>query len=463
MKEPTAVIIGRINVGKSALFNCLTESGKALVSEIPGTTRDYNLAKVSWRTKTFSLIDTGGVNIDTLKDSIQAILFSKKKEKKLLKINSIEKEILQQTKKALAKADLILMVVDGQAGILPEDKELALILKKLNKIIFLVCNKIDNPKYRYQTNEFFKLGLGKPFAVSSINGSGTGDLLDEVIKKIKGQKGRPKKETEQKPIKVGVVGKPNVGKSSLVNKILGEKRVIVSPIAQTTREPQDTEIIYKDQKIILIDTAGLRKKAKIEPGLEKITTKKTLGVINHADVILFTTEVNEPLGKQDSFLGGLIKDSGCGIIIVTNKWDLIIDKTEKIDHKIITDYQRHFSYLAFAPIIFISAKTGKNVEKILDLVLEVAQERKKEILKNDLEKILKKIVKQQNPVKAWGQKRPHIYDLKQTRTNPPEFTVFVGSEQSIHFSYLRFIENQLRQNFGFIGVPVTIKVKAIKG
>jgi len=190
---------------------------------------------------------------------------------------------------------------------------------------------------------------------------------------------KSKKVEKSEPIRVSIIGKPNVGKSSLVNKILGEKRVIVSPFPQTTREPQDTEITYKNKKIILIDTAGLRKKARIEPGLEKMTTKKTLGVLNHADVVLFMTEANEPLSKQDSYLGGLIKDSGSGIIIITNKWDLIDEKTEKTDNKIINYYQYHFPYLAFAPIIFISAKTGKNVEKILDLVLEVAQERTKKI------------------------------------------------------------------------------------
>lgn len=462
MKLPTVVIIGRINVGKSALFNRLTETGKALVSPVPGTTRDYNISQVSWQRKTFNLIDTGGVNIDILKHSIQALLPGKK-SKKLLGINTIEKEIISQTKEALAKADLILMIVDGRAGLLPEDKELALILKKIKIPVLLVCNKIDNPRHRHQINEFFKLGLGQPWPVSAINSSGIGDFLDELVKLIKGQPGRPKKIEKESAIKVAIVGKPNVGKSSLVNAILGEKRVIVSPIPQTTREPQDTEIDYHRQKIILIDTAGLRKTAKIEPGsLEKMATKKSLAMINSADIVLLVTEANQPLAKQDQHLAGLIKDSKIGIIIIANKWDLITEKSKNFDKQIINHYQRYFPHLAFAPIIFISAKTGHNVDKILDLILAVDQERKKEIPQEELEKILKKLVKKHWPAQAKGLKRPHIYSIIQTWINPPEFTVTIGPSQTIHFSYIRFIENQIRQNFGFTGVPVKIKVKTLK-
>jgi len=455
---PAVVIIGRINVGKSSLFNRLTETGKALISPIPGTTRDYNLGQVDWRKKTFQIIDTGGINIDTLKNSIQTLLTDKKQPKSMT-ADVIEQEIVIQTKKALEKADLVLLVADGQAGLMSEDKELAMVLKKLQKPTILVCNKIDNQKYQHQTAEFFKLGLGKPWPVSAINGSGTGDLLDELVKKIKGSPGRPKKTDIPDTVKVALIGKPNVGKSSLLNKILNEKRVIVSDIPQTTREPQDTEISYQGKNIILIDTAGLRKKAKIEPGLEKMATRKTQQVIKSADVILLITEVDKTLTKQDSYLAGQIKDVRSGIIIVANKWDILADKDPAIDTKIINSYQRHFPYLAFVPIIFISAKTGRNVDKILDLILAVAKEKQKQVSDQDLEKILKKLVKKHWPSQAKGQNRPRLYSLAQTRFNPPEFTIMIGQNQSIHFSYLRFIENQLRENFGFLGVPVKIKVK----
>jgi len=383
-------------------------------------------------------------------------------KKTKIKITSIEQEIIEQTKEALKKADLIIMVVDGQAGLLPEDKELALVLKKLKTPTVLVCNKIDNQKYQYQINDFFKLGLGNPYPVSAVNGSQVGDFLDELIKKMKWPVGRPAKQVEKSGIKVAMIGKPNAGKSSLVNQILGEKRVIVSDTPQTTREPQDTEIIYKGQKIILIDTAGLRKKANIKPGLEKQATKKTITTIKKADIILLVTESDKALAKQDSHLAGLIKDSGAGIIVIANKWDLIEDKDEKIDSKMMHYYQQQFPFLSFAPLIFISAKTGKNVDKILDLILQINEELNKKIPEEKLLEVLKTAVKKHRPVKAKGEKRPHIYAIKQTRIAPPEFLVIIGQDESLHFSYLRFIENQIREHFGFSGVPVIIKVRNIK-
>ncbi|MFA6410249.1 MAG: ribosome biogenesis GTPase Der [Candidatus Buchananbacteria bacterium] len=460
-KLPTVVIVGRINVGKSSLFNRLTETHKALISEVEGTTRDYNLGQVAWRNKTFELIDTGGVDIEALKNSIQAILPTKK-NKAFFQTNLIEAEIIQQTKTALKKADVILMVTDSQSGLMPQDKELALVLKKTNLPIMLVCNKTDNQKWQQQSGDFFKLGLGKPYLVSAANGSGTGDLLDDLIKKFKAKRGRPKKELIIKPIKVAIIGKPNVGKSSLVNKILGENRVIVSPIPQTTREPQDTEFFYQDKKIILIDTAGLRKKAKIEWGLEKMSTKRTLKMVKIADVILFVTEVDRALTVQDSYLGGLIKDSGAAMILVGNKWDALGDKDDKSDKQAKEFYQAHFPYLNFVPIIFVSAKTGKNVEKILDLIVEASEQRQKEVPEKDLKELMKKIVRYHHPAQAKGEKRPFLREITQTKVNPPEFTVTIGQDQSLHFSYLRFIENQIRYNFGFLATPIRIKVKTPK-
>ncbi|MFA6322744.1 MAG: ribosome biogenesis GTPase Der [Candidatus Buchananbacteria bacterium] len=459
-KLPTVVIVGRINAGKSSLFNRLTEGGKALVSDIPGTTRDYNKGKVSWRTKTFELIDTGGVDIDILKNSIQALL-PEKKIKKLFFGKAIEKEIIKQTKAALIKADMVLMVVDGQAGLMQQDRELALVLKKFKKPIILACNKIDSPKWQASSHDFFKLGLGRPYAVSAANGSGTGDLLDELIKKIKGQRGRPKI-NDERPIKVAIIGKPNVGKSSLVNQILGEERVIVSEEPHTTREPQDTEIIYNDRKILIFDTAGLRKRAKIERGLEKMSTSRSLGLIKSADIILFITEVDKPITAQDSHLAGLIKDSGAGLILVGNKWDRLEEKTEKIDGQIRSYYQRAFPFLSFAPLVFISALTGRNVQNILDVVLAVDENRNRLVEENELEKIIKILVRRQRPVQAKGQKSPHIFAIKQVKTHPPEFVVSVNEEDTLHFSYLRFIENQIREKFDFLGVPVKIKLETFK-
>jgi GTP-binding protein len=361
----------------------------------------------------------------------------------------------------LEKADLILLVVDGQTGILPEDKELALVLQKLDKPVLLVCNKIDAPRHAHQVNDFFALGLGVPYPVSAASGSGTGDFLDVLIKKIKWPIGRPKKEVADDSIRVAIIGKPNAGKSSLVNKILGEKRVIVSPVAQTTREPQDTTITYKNREITLIDTAGLRKKGKIKPGLEKMATDRTTNMLNAADVVLLVTEVDKPLSRQDSHIAGDIKSSGAGIVLVLNKWDLVDDKDDKSDNRVKKYYQTHFPFLSFVPIIFTSAETGKNVDKILDQILEVEAEKQKEIPSEKLEEIIQSLIRKHKPMQAKGPSRPKIKSLTQTGVNPPEFTVTVGPRQSVQQSYLRFIENQLRYNFGFSGVPVIIRVRTL--
>ena len=459
-KLPLVVIVGRINVGKSAIFNRLTDSTKALVSSIPGTTRDYNLGQVDWRKKTFQLIDTGGINVDILKNSIQELL--NKKSFKKSTVEEIDQEIVNQTKAAVSKANLILMVVDGQAGLLPEDKELALVLKKLKTPIILACNKIDKQKFVHNINDFYKLGLGEPFRMSAASGSGLGDFLDEVVKKIKWPRGRQAKATEDNSIKVAVIGKPNVGKSSLVNKILGEKRVIVAKTPHTTRDPQDTYLTYKNQPITLIDTAGLRKKAKIESGLEKISTKKTFEQARAADVILLITEVDQSLAKQDAALAGIIKGLGAGVILVTNKWDLLGNTSEKTATEVSRLYKQHFPFLKFAKMIFVSAKTGKNVEKILDGVLEVYAEKIRIIDQKNLEKAFGGWIKKHRPMKGRGTRYPHLYGIRQTYSNPPEFTVTIGQDENLHTSYIRYLENQIRNDFGFSGVPVKIEVRNLK-
>ena len=459
-KIPRVVIIGRINVGKSALFNRLSDSRQALVSPRAGTTRDYNQAEVSWRDKKFLLLDTGGVDSNLIHDSLLSL--AAKKPQPPLTADQLEMAIVNQTKVALAKADLILLVTDARTGLMPAEKKLALALKKIKLPVIVVCNKVDNQKYRAAVSEFFKLGLGQPAAVSASNGSGTGDLLDLIVKKIKAPAGRPKKIQNSALIKVAIIGKPNVGKSSLVNKILGEPRVIVSPLPQTTREPQDTLIHYHDQAISLIDTAGLRKKAHVEPGLEKQITKKTLAVIEQAEVILLVTEVQTPLTSQDLRLAGLIKEAGAGIIILANKWDLLQEKSEKIGQEMTNYYRRSLPFLQFAPLVFVAAQTGLNVEKILNLTIKVGQERQKKIEKPALMRLITQATQKQSPVQAQGSFRPKIYQLEQTDTAPPEFTITIGQQQSLHFSYLRFLENQLREQFGFSGTPIKLKIKRIK-
>ena len=459
MKPMTSVVlVGRTNVAKSALFNRLTETTKALVSKTAGTTRDYNRAAVSWNSKTFELIDTGGVDIETLHHSIEALI----KRRPVTGGDEIERAIIRQTKHALEHSGLVLMVIDTQAGLLPADRQLALILKKLGRPVLLVSNKADNMALRHQTSEGFTLGLGTPFGVSAINGSGSGDLLDEIAQRIKAPRGRKPAAPGADSIAVAVIGKPNVGKSSLVNQILGEERVIVSASPHTTREPQDTDLTYHDQPITLIDTAGLRRQKNAADTVEKMAVRKTLATIRQANVVLLVTDISQPLTVQDSRLARLVQDAKVGVIIVANKWDLLTEKTPTIDTTMIRLYQRFFPSFDFAPLAFVSAKTAKNVGKLLDLVVTVDANRRREVPAEKLEAVLKALVKKHRPAQAKGPRRPRLYQLQQTKTGPPVFTVTVGSEQSIHRSYLRFIKHQLRQAADFTGVPLTIDVKAEK-
>ncbi|OGY47795.1 MAG: ribosome biogenesis GTPase Der [Candidatus Buchananbacteria bacterium RIFCSPHIGHO2_01_FULL_47_11b] len=455
MPLPRIVIIGRTNVGKSALFNRLTESTRALVSPVAGTTRDFNTAAVEWQGKRFQLIDTGGVDVESLKNAIGSLLTP---DRTTAQNNQqfIEQSIIVQTKQTINGAALLLFVVDTKTGPLPTDQQLATVLRRIKTPTLLVCNKADSPRLRNSVGEFFSFGFGQPLPVSAASGSGSGDLLDEITKRIKSQRVSASL-VSQRPIRIALIGKPNVGKSSLINALSGEQRMIVSPLPQTTREPQDIEIEHRDTPLLLIDTAGLKRRSKIARGLDLLSSKKTLAVLRKIDVALLITDVSEPLGKQDARLAGLITDSGVGIIIVANKWDLL-EATPKADQIVTSAYQRALPFLKYAPIAFTSALTGRSVDKILDLIVEVAKNRQTKIDQAQLDSLIDQAVQQKRPVQAKGLLRPKIYNFTQTGTNPPEFTITVGFNQSLHFSYLRFIENQLRQTFSLVGTPIRIKV-----
>lgn len=457
---PLVVIFGRTNVGKSTLFNCLTEKKRALVSDIEGTTRDSNIEEVNWRDAKIDLIDTGGIM------DIEFLL------KKRSETNDIEARVQEQAREYIKKADIILFVVDSFTGVLPQDKQMALLVKKIvskpNKII-LVANKADAPKQRKEISEFHKLSLGEPIPVSAATGSGTGDLLDIVLqrlKELKVKKVKSEAEEEVKTIDVCVIGKPNVGKSSLLNSILGEDRVIVSPIAHTTREPQNTFLHYNDRVIKLVDTAGLskagQKNAKHKKDritsvedLTKIGMAKSLGALNHSDIALFIIDINEPITHQDQKIVQEIIEHKKSLIIIANKWDLVPEK----DTKKYTEYiQGSFPFARWANIQFTSALTGEKVKKILDLILQIHEERQKEITDSQLNTFMMALVKIHRPSKGKGTKHPRIHKFVQTKSNPPQFTLRIGSKEDLHFSYVRFIENRLREKFGFTGTPITIRV-----
>jgi len=355
---PTAVLVGRVNVGKSTLFNRLTETTHALVSDIPGTTRTRNVGTVHWRGKSFQLVDTGGLTFD--------------------ETVPLEKDIIEQTETAIKSADLILFVVDLQDELLPQEKELAKhLLKKYrgNKQIILIGNKADSAGIRQNiyNQEWQKLGLGLPTPVSATNGSNIGDLIDLIYKSLAKSKKRPKVEVEKTALKVAIIGKPNVGKSSLFNKLIGEPRVIVSDMPHTTREPHDTLIEMDGARIIFVDTAGIRRKTKVAGELERQGIGKSLDAINRSDIVLFVLDAAEPISDQDKQLGGFLEEHAKSVILVINKWDLAEDNEDGFRNEVKERIYKYFPHLSYAPIVFVSAKTEYRVHQIFPLIKQAAE------------------------------------------------------------------------------------------
>ncbi len=442
-KLPKVVLIGRANVGKSTLFNRLTEKKKAIVSLIPGTTRDRNYADIFWQGCSFSLVDTGGLD--------------------LIHDQSLAEAIIKQSQTALIEADLIIFLVDLKSGLMPQDKVIARLLRPRQKNLLLVANKADNERLKKQLADFYQLGLGEPVPVSAGNGSGTGDLLDLITKRLKGLKKKSKpEEMLNAPIKLAIIGKPNVGKSSLVNAILGEDRMITGAKPYTTRDAQDINLTYQGQNYTLIDTAGIRKQNKIGPGLEKESVAQALKSVAQADVTLLVTDVNQKLTKQDQHLSEVILQSRTSLMIIANKWDLIPAKDDQTINRFTKYYRRFFPYLSFAPIIFTSALRKQRLKNILDLTKKVYQERFTEIPEPELAQFFKAVLKKQPPARGKGTKKPVLYGLKQTGVNPPRLEIVKDYQSDLHFSYFRFIENQLRENFSFLGTPIIINVRRLK-
>jgi len=447
-KLPLVAICGRTNVGKSTLFNCLIEKKQALVSDISGTTRDSNFGLVEWNNSAFDLVDTAGlVNWRHLKEA-------------KIKGDDIETQAQKQAKNYLNKANLILFIVDTKAGLTIEDRELAKVIKTIAKYkekTILVANKIDSFNLAPEAAQFNKLGLGEPILVSAVSSLGTGDLLDIVVDLIDKQKKFHAfiKEKKAKTIDVCLLGKPNVGKSSLLNAILGYERAIVSPVAHTTREPQNIELEYKNEIINLVDTAGISKQGKKSNGLEKAGIFKSLQSLDKADIALLVLDISEPLTHQDLKIVQEIVERGKSLVFIANKWDKIENRDPKKWKEFLYD---KMPFATWAPIQFISAKTGEKVHKILDLIIEINAQRKIQISESQADKFLKKIVKIHKPAKGKGLKAPRIYEFKQIRSNPPAFVLRIGPNDDLHFSYVRFVENRLREKLNLVGTPITIKV-----
>lgn len=444
-KLPKIAIVGRANVGKSTLFNRIIEQRKALVSAMAGTTRDRNIGVGEWRGQSFELIDTGGLDIDLSEETHQ----------------DIAKGVIRQAMGAIKSADLILFVIDLNDGATPSDKKLAKELINLdykNKIL-LVGNKAETAKDKKYDQSVYKLGFGEPIFISAASGSGVGDLLEIVLTRIENVE-IPEVAEKNKPIKVVLLGKPNAGKSSILNSILGEERVIVSPIAHTTREAHDTEFHYNNKDYIIFDTAGMRRKSKMDKeGLEKKSVGKSIDAIHNCDVAVLVTEVNKNIDMQDKKITQEILESGKSVIIVANKWDLIEDKDTATINKFVDYYRLAFPYLWWAPLIFVSAKENLRTKKILDLITEVVEARKITISDSQLDKFLKQKIKQHKPARGKGLKNPYIYEIHQVKSDPPKFEIVVNDPLILHFSYIRFLQNNLREQFKVIGTPIQIELK----
>jgi len=453
---PQVVIFGRTNVGKSTIFNCLLEKQQAIVSDIAGTTRDANSGAVEWRGKRFELIDTGGIiNLDNFLGT------SGKREQ----ADQIQKKIEEQARIYLDRAALILFVVDAKDGILPVDRQLSNLLKKILKDnvnnILLVTNKVDNyRRQKGQVIDFHKLALGEPIAISAATGSGTGDLLDVIVEKLPETTTTTEEEEETEEIKVIIIGKPNVGKSSLLNSVLGEERVIVSPIPHTTREPQDTIIVYKEKTIRLIDTAGISRKGrqiayktKHAGQLEKVGIEKSLKSLDKADIALLVLDINDEITHQDAKIVEEIVDRQKSLIIVGNKWDLVETRDVK---KHTREIFSHLPFAQWAPILFLSAKTGAKTKHVLETIVTVSEQRQKEISASILNTFLMKLVKLHRPTKGKGTVYPRIRRFEQCGVNPPVFQVRIGAKENLDKSYTHFIANRLREKFGFLGTPIRV-------
>lgn len=445
---PTVAIVGRTNVGKSTLFNCLIEKKKALVSSIAGTTRTSNIDTFLWRGKKFRLIDTGGVDFD--------------------KTNLLEIEIKKQIKTAFQETNAILFLVDLQAGFLPQEKIWAKELRHLKVPLLLVGNKADSQRFRQNVYnpEWLKLGLGVPLPISAVNGTGVGDLLDKVIEKIDLPNHKISQENsfnDLSPIYVSILGRPNVGKSTLFNALIGEERVIISPIAHTTRESHDTLIIKDKEPYLFVDTVGLRKRSRQDRGLEREGVAQAENSLGNSNLALLVLDANEPFTAQDKDIINMISEkSRKGLIIVVNKWDLIDDKYVELQNEVKERLYRYFPPLCFAPIIFVSGKTHQNVEKIFPLIKQVAANCKKKIDNRTLDDFLKKLIRYKTPLTGKGVRHPKIYALRQVDVEPPTFEVTIKQKTSLHDSYLRFMENKLREYFDLLGTPVVVYVRKIK-
>lgn len=437
MSKPIVAIVGRPNVGKSTLFNYIGQKRVSIVEDMPGVTRDRIYLDAEWLDREFTMIDTGGIELE----STDKILTSMRYQAKL----------------AIEEADAILFIVDGKVGLTSADEAVAIILRNTRKPVIVVVNKVDNMQKANEIYEFYNLGLGDPIAISAANALNIGDLLDEVVKCLPNEE-IIEEDTEK--IKVAIIGRPNVGKSSLVNILVGEERVIVSDVAGTTRDAIDTHFTKDDTEFILIDTAGMRRKAKVELPVERYSVMRALRAVDRSDVVLMVIDAVDGVTEQDKKIAGYAHDAGKACVIIVNKWDLV-EKDSKTTLRYTEDIRTELAFMQYAPVLFVSALTKQRVSRITELIKFVADQHTMRVATSVLTQVIEDAVSINPPPSQHGQ-RLKIMFTTQPNVKPPTFVFFVNDPEIMHFSYLRFLENKLRERFGFEGTPLKLVVRGRK-
>ena len=437
MSKPILAIVGRPNVGKSTLFNYIGQKRVSIVENIPGVTRDRIYLDAEWLDREFTMIDTGGIEIESNDKMLTAMRY--------------------QAKLAIDEADAILFIVDGKVGLTSADEEVAIILRNTRKPVIVAVNKVDNMQKANEIYEFYNLGLGDPIAISAANALNIGDLLDEVVKRLPNDE---VVEEDNETIKVAVIGRPNVGKSSLVNRLVGEERVIVSDVAGTTRDAIDTHFTKDDTSFVLIDTAGMRRKAKVELPVERYSVMRALRAVDRSDVVLIVIDAVDGVTEQDKKIAGYAHDAGKASVIIVNKWDLL-EKDGKTSLRYTENIRTELAFMQYSPVLFISALTNQRVSRVTELIKFVAEQHTMRIATSVLNQVIEDAVSINPPPSQFG-RRLKIYFTTQPNVKPPTFVLFVNEPEIMHFSYLRFLENRLRESFGFEGTPLKLVVRGRK-
>ena len=430
MANPIVAVVGRPNVGKSTLFNRLIGERRAVTHDVPGTTRDRLYGQVEWNGREFTLVDTGGVGLEVDPTFIE--------------------EVTEQVQEAIEEADAILFLVDAQTGPTGADTELAERLRRTSKPVILSVNKVESQRTELASHDFYELGLGPPILLSALQGTGTGDLLDAIVEQLAGGAATDEVEAD---VAVAIVGRPNVGKSSLLNVLTGRRRSIVSPVPGTTRDPIDTLVSYYQQRVLLIDTAGIRRRGRVERGVEKFSVIRAVRSIERADVVALVIDAVEGVTAQDTHVAGYALEAARGLIVVVNKWDLVEKDTFTAD-EYTREIRRALVFVPFAPIVFISALTGQRATRVLELALEIQRARQRRVGTSELNNLVREAAASHRV--SQGGRSLKIYYATQAGTAPPTFVFFVNDPELVHFSYRRYLENRIREAFGFEGTAIRL-------